>query len=824
VPWMDTASYKSKLSILSRCLHGFRHGFRVSGLLFCLMTFFFIVSGLSCKSTPGSSIAKTVGDESQFGTFSLLADPVLGEQLQGPPKDGVKKLEDFNLSTYSEEVFRSSKILDAYGREILENDPNIFEKKEAFFFEKDMNPFKAEIAGKRFLFPFSMKKNSAVYVRRVFPTAQSLRDAPSYSILDLPINLENADKMHVGDYVAIPVSMSVMANADGQFLKGAYLKSGFFKSLLSLSSSGSYSSLVQGKIRGSGDFTIHFLKLSPQTIRVRVTSRNALDFSAGITMKTGGSVEYQFIPGSPLEKMRDLKEFLRPTTDKNDLSDFGGKSQQVLSSLSDNQKQLSLVPELSDTPHLLKDLNVLQKRVDPFIENYQQNRESIDGLNERILAKAAEAKRNLDGKLVGKFYEGAKKLLKYRTHGFDLAGSVHLGIEGSKMLSSVGDYVFHLDGPDAREAYLHAVSGRAQLIGQTLDQFCGSSGGFAQGNQACSDFTLADYLAEEDRTSKNKRVEKIGAISTKTQSAGSNLTFGFLNTNLGFSQSQRKNEIIVEASDGRKAVVEANAWRFQRQAFVIGRADNEMKTTGFFTSPDNTVLGSYFYTWNYQKSNQSSALTVPLRHAINVLGSEFFRSSSDDYWPIDFEGDVQVRFQVIVNQNGLTRFFNPSLVSDDQLWMALGRMAETYDNTFGLPFNTFGALPNGSQTPAAIAACEKISKHWGAFYCQYFADRFLPKRQHLMSKTPSEKIGLFSDFFKEGFLANKIGADLMMRLVLEALQMSRKDDAASEYMLSIQVSPSLISNSYHSMDYEFGSDPLLPIARNLGLDMLFQRQ
>jgi hypothetical protein len=168
----------------------------------------------------------------------------------------------------------------------------------------------------------------------------------------------------------------------------------------------------------------------------------------------------------------------------------------------------------------------------------------------------------------------------------------------------------------------------------------------------------------------------------------------------------------------------------------------------------------------------------------------------------------------------LARFFDPASISNDDLWKALGRIAETYDNTFGLPYNTFGALPDTERSSAAVEACQKISKHWGAFYCKYFAEKFLPRRAQLLQNKSSEKISLFSEFYQQGFVANKIGADLMMRLVLESLYITRKNNSAQEYMLSIKAGQSQVENSYREMDYEFGSDPLLPVASSLGLEML----
>lgn len=775
---------------------------------------------VSCKSTPKASAPTSVNDDGQFGVFSLLTEEALSSDLPAPSTFNVQKLETENLNSYSFDVFKSLKISDSYRDEIKETDQTHFERKEAFLFNADVNPFKFSQGSRSLLFPFEIKKNSAVFVRRVFASAEAASAAPAYSMLDLPINLENVDKMSVGDYVAIPASMSIVANADGDFLETSFAKANIFKGVLSATSFGAFSSLAQGKIIGSGDFTLHIMKIAPRQVRVRATSRSGVDFSLGGQMRLGGSVGYAFVPSAALDKMRNFRQiakFLGATAFKNSQEK---KSDEIASKLAPNQKLLLNSPEVSAEPRILSELRNLQKKVDPFLEQINSNGETFEALNQRITNKSERVLSVAGASVIKRFYTGGKALFKYRSHGFNPAATVGLGVEGSKAIGSLGDYVFNLESEEAREAFMHAVSGRVRWIGDDLTRIASVFGNPAGSKTACTDFTLADYIALEDRNSEKKRVEKIARIESKSQSSSGNITFGFLNANLSFKEGQQKKQVAVEASDGRTGLVEARAWRFQKRAFVMGRTDNELKTSGFFTSSDDSILGSYFYTWVYQKSQQSSALAYPLRHITNILGPEFFRSHSDDLWPSDFDGNSRVSFQVIINQNGLARFFDPASISNDDLWKALGRIAETYDNTFGLPYNTFGALPDTERSSAAVEACQKISKHWGAFYCKYFAEKFLPRRAQVLQNKSSEKISLFSEFYQQGFVANKIGADLMMRLVLESLYITRKNNSAEEYMLSIKAGPWQVENSYREMDYEFGSDPLLPVARNLGLDML----
>jgi hypothetical protein len=289
---------------------------------------------------------------------------------------------------------------------------------------------------------------------------------------------------------------------------------------------------------------------------------------------------------------------------------------------------------------------------------------------------------------------------------------------------------------------------------------------------------------------------------------------------MGYLQDKSKNVVRVVDSRGQATQYHLQTWRFQKKAFYAGRTDNEVKSSGFYSKSAGDVLASYYYSWNYEKSDQPSALREPLKQLLNVLGPEFYRSKVHLLWPVNYEGSISSHLEIVINQSGISRFFDESAVKEDDLWIAFGQIADSWDNTFGLPFNAFGGITSANPSEEAVKACTIISKEWGGGYCKYISEVFIPKWRAAVNLSGVEQVRFFSEFYQQGFLANKIGADLMMRLVLQVLGNTRKDPNAQDYMLKIQSSPKEVMNANQIIDYEFGSDPLHSVSEALGLKML----
>ena len=781
------------------------------------LTPFFLTVLSSCKHQADKSASSSLTPMDAFGWVGLLKENELALQVpeaNALPGNSITK----NSLGLTLETFRGIQLAQSYKHEITESQPSHFLKTETIEFSANINPFKLAPNRKAFVFPFSITRNSAILIGRSFPSQSAAASAGSFQLQDLPINLENVEKMSTGDYVAFPVKMSVLTSYNGQTLQGVYQKSGLVGKLLSGSAFGTYGAALQGSLVGNGDFTFHILKTGPHKVRVRMSVGNSLILSGGGSLSAGGNASVSFLPHSILERARDLSNALasnRPQSlEKKNESTFN-KTFQLMSP---NQKKLGTPASWNLSLDFMSQLASASQTTDPALGQLPGSPNAVAAADSELAEKANQAASKNGPQILAQLEAAAKEVEALRSHSFQLSAKVSLDISESRILNSLGEYIFDLSTMEGKDAFLHAVSGRSKWIGDDLAIVSLSQ---AEGSyKALSDFTYAERIAAKDQTLSNPRVQRIQLAESSKSAGATSIQFGFANASMGFSQDKSKNQFQVVDRQGQKTSYSLQTWRFQKKGLYAGITDSEVKSSGFYTKSESDVLASYYYSWSFQKSNPSSALRDPLRQILNVLGPEFYRSKTHLMWPIDYSGSTSAHFEVVVNKNGISRFFNENIITEDTLWKALGQIAETWDNTFGLPYNAFGSLSGGNTSEEAKRSCAIISKEWGGGYCKFFEETFIPNWHIASKKNALEQVRFFSDFYKQGFLANKIGADLMMRLVLQVLSNSRKELDTQDYMLKIQSTPQNNVNTNQVLDYEFGSDPLHEVAEALGLSVL----
>jgi hypothetical protein len=160
-------------------------------------------------------------------------------------------------------------------------------------------------------------------------------------------------------------------------------------------------------------------------------------------------------------------------------------------------------------------------------------------------------------------------------------------------------------------------------------------------------------------------------------------------------------------------------------------------------------------------------------------------------------------------------------VNDDLLWKALGNVAQSFDNTFGLPYNTFGGLPSQySNSEAAKLACESVSKNWGAGYCAFFGNEFLPAFAAARANAdPWQRMKVFEGFYTKGFLANKVGARLLVRYLVEVATLAYGKDVTKEVALNFSVRNANDASVYASPSLISGTPDEFAILETLGMAM-----
>ena len=754
-----------------------------------------------------------------FGVIGLLKEDEIDAQVpvgKGlPVTAGSRSSLDLTLET-----FRGVQLAQSYIQDIKETRPDKILKTEVFEFNAKVDPFKLVTKKDNFLFPFVINRNSVILVGRNFSSRRSAVSSGPFQLQDLPINVENAENLEIGDYVAIPVQMSVLASYSGQTLQSVFQKSGLLKTLISASAFESYSGAVQGSIVGQGDFTMHIIKVGPHKVRVRISTGNSLILSGGGSLSAGGIANVNFLPHSILERGRDLGRALRNIRSmvfekKNQLA--FNKTWQLLNP---NQKKLANNQAWTLKLDILTQLAALSQKRDPALGQIPGSDPADDRASADLSKMAKERATKFGMESLDKIVKVTDQVEKIRAHSFQLSANVSLNVTESRVVHSLGEYIFDLTSEEGKSAFLHAVSGRAKWVGDDLATVLGIPSKGEGEFKALSDLTFAEQIAVQDQLVQKKRVERVQLANSKQIKSALNIQFNFANASTGFLEDKAKNQVSITDSGGQKTVYNLQTWRFQKKAFYAGLTDNEVKSSGFYSKTATDVLASYFYSWSYEKSNQLSAMRDPLKQLLNVLGPEFYRSKTHLVWPADYEGSTSAHMEVVVNQDAIKRFFDESLISEDDLWLALGQIADSWDNTFGLPYNSFGGLPGGNSSEEAKKACAIISKEWGGAYCKFFAEVFIPGWHLAAKKNSLDKVRFFSEFYQRGFLANKIGADLMMRIVLQVLGNSRANPETEDYMLKVESSPKGILNTNLVIDYDFGSDPLQSVSEVLGLKML----
>lgn len=773
----------------------------------------------SCKHHDNKNTSLSFTTNEAFGWVGLLKEENIASQVSDAniPLGNSTKKDSLGLTL---ETFRGIQLAQSYTQEITESQPQKLLKKETIDFNSNLNPFKLVSNKDVFVFPFSISANSAIFIGRNFSNQSAASSASPFRLQDLPINVENAEKMSTGDYVAMPVKASVFASYNGQTLQQVFQRSGLLKNLISNSGFGSYGAALQGSLVGSGDFTFHILKVGPHKVRVRISLGNSLLVSGGGSLSAGGNANVTFLPHSVLEHARDLGSLATRTKQALHQKTTESTFNKTFQLLSPNQKKLGTPANWNLSIGFMNQLASASQSSDPVLSQIPQSPSALSAANDTLAKKAKEAVIKNGVKILDQLDAATKEVEALRSHSFRLSTGISLNASESRVLNTMGEYIFDLSTKEGKEAFLHAVSGRSKWIGDDLSKVSLSLSMNGGGHKALSDFTYAERIASQDQLSKSPRVKRVQLAESKKITDALSIQFSFANASMGFSQDKSKNQFHIVNTQGQKTTHNLQTWRFQKKGHYAGLTDNEIKSSGFYTKSETDQLASYYYSWSYDKSNPSSALRDPLKQLLNVLGPEFYRSKTHLMWPIDYSGSTTAHFEVVVNSNGISRFFDENQISEEILWKALGQIAETWDNNFGLPFNTFGGLSGGNSSQEAKKSCAIIAKEWGGAYCKFFEETFIPNWHIAAKKDALEQVRFFSEFYKQGFLANKIGADLMMRLVLQVLNISRKDPDSQDYMLKVQSAPKEVFNTNQVLDYEFGSDPLQAVAEVLGLSML----
>lgn len=264
-------------------------------------------------------------------------------------------------------------------------------------------------------------------------------------------------------------------------------------------------------------------------------------------------------------------------------------------------------------------------------------------------------------------------------------------------------------------------------------------------------------------------------------------------------------------------------WQFDRQLKAVRNRQTEEVASGIL-APANGASdhGSFWFSWKRSvPDSDPSGMNQIFGEALNYLGPVGYAFGLPSLFKGEFRGDKEASLQIMFSANAVRNLYDEKVTSNALLWKALGNVAKSFDNKFGLPFNNFGDLPNEySGVPEAVEACEIVKKNWGGHYCSFFGNEFLAKITTLRgSRDLWQKLKVFEGFYTKGFLANKIGSRLLVRYLSEVAALTYGRDIAREVTLQFSIKNAMDDSVFASPSLVSPYPPEFEILQTLGMMM-----
>jgi hypothetical protein len=671
--------------------------------------------------------------------------------------------------------------------------------------------------GKSLIFGTQLTEGGKIEIVRNYKDSSAAAHALPFNVMHLPLNAENALALSEGTYVGIPIEGTAALNVNGLFLA----KNGAFDSrlheFLRAGGSGTLSGSMQGALIATGRWHLQILRLNDKKIRVRVIENDQTTASGGVSVSGQSVANFTFVPLGVMARALDLSQRVI------------NKSRQGVQFVSDLQKYLK-VPVLA-LPQPLQRAKEMAS-VLPTVDN-ETGRRLDEGirLTDRAIDLANKGSRALQDAIdrtVGQQLQNITlnltkkldlpdKILQHLTHfTYNSSLAFQLNSEFGRKHRFLADYVFDLSTPEAQLAFEHAVSGRSIWLDEKLQSTQRSAG--------LNNFVVAERLAAEDSGRATPRVLRNSIGESTHHSRSLSVLFSGVMASTGFSEQWKKNTVWARDASGQTQSWQAALWQFERRMTALRSRESEQVGSGILapSGPDAgpSDVGAYWFIWKRQlPTSRSGGMQSIFSEALNYVGPLGFAYGLPSYFKGEFEGDKEASLLVLLSKKATRAFFDPAQVTDDTLWKALGNVAGTFDNTFGLPFNTFGDLPpRYGQSAEARAACDVVGKNWGRGYCAFFGNEFLPRVAAARQSSDAwQKMKVFESFYTKGFLANKIGARLLVRYLTEVATLVFGKNVAQEVTLHFAIQNAQDSSAYASPSFQSGAPDELQVLKTLGM-------
>lgn len=633
---------------------------------------------------------------------------------------------------------------------------------DGFTLKAAMSAVKVKVDGETRTFPFAASAGARVEFAKVFPDERSAVIAPRPMFWSIPADAARALALPEGTYVSIPMRGEVATRVSGSFLSLASGVSREAFDLLNASAVGHLSAGAQGALVAKGDFTLEVVRLPGKKVRLRVSSRRVAEAAGGVTAGGNGRAALALLPASPLGRARSIARLVsKGLRTEEQWNDVDARVAALEARLTPELKKLLAARDQlgRQNASLRKTLEQAHAVADPALALVTAPGSRLDVLEQKTYRRVDAMLERLDASLKVKLPAPDAALRRFTDHALSLQASVALSAKVTESATRLGDYVFDLGTPEGREAYDHAVSGRAVWLASREV----ASPSFALGGHAIADLSFADALADEDFGAPSPRVVRVTSIDRTLRKEHVGVTFQGLGASASFDRSRARQELVTTDAAGRRTEVTAHLAEVARSERVVGSRRSERHASGFVTlrSGEDPARGSYWFRWQAEMGADPEPVKSALAGSMNLLGPRAVALGLPLLYGGERPGEVSAQLDVVVPGSAIDAFFRaPPAV----LWKSLGDMAETYDNQFGLPrLGAFAADANVPEANGERAACDKVARAWGGFYCGYFRDRFA----ELPRVAPEGRLAYLRQFYEKTLLANPIGSKFVIRLLAQ---------------------------------------------------------
>jgi hypothetical protein len=664
-----------------------------------------------------------------------------------------------------------------------------------------------------------LRVGAKIEIARNFKDSSQAAHALPFNVLQLPLSAENALALSEGTYVGIPIDGSVALSVNGSFLARNGQTDAHLYDFLRAGASGSLSGTTQGALVANGKWRMQILRLAESKVRVRIVEEDRESANASTSVSGKGMASFTFIPLGAAARALDIAQRVSDNARVVDgkITDLERLAKVPVLALPEpirKAKDLAaILPTFNDETARRLDDGI--KLTDNAVDLARKGSESLQKIiDDAVLNDVRKAQSQVMDKVDA--VDGYIQRITNFTYNADAA--VKLSAEFARRHRFVADYLFDISTPEARTAYNHAVSGRSIWIGAKPRDMDWGTG--------LSNFTVAERLAAEDTGLPNARVQRNLLGESTQHSRALSVHFSGLMASTGFSEKWKNNSVWAKDANGQTEAWRAALWQFERNLSFMREKESEQLGSGILApAQDGTGqsdVGTYWFAWKRRLPNsRSTGMQTIFSEALNYVGPLGFSYNLPQLFKGEFSGDKEATLLVLFSKNAMKTIFDSGGVSDDLLWKALGNVALSFDNTFGLPYNTFGGLPSQfANSPSAQAACALVSKAWGSAYCSFFGNEFMPKFAAARHSTDQwQRMKVFESFYTKGFLANKIGARLLVRYLVEVATLAYGKNAPQELTLQFFVRNSQNSSAYASPSFSSGTPDEIQVLQTLGMFM-----